>query len=205
MSITRRLFLLTACAAPLAGCGSVYETTFPAQLPLDLTRAWHVTDVQVNVPQSLTVSEDHVLIPHADIVWREDDPNGDRHAQVAVIMHDAIAAGASGLHGRFPVQLQVTVTRFHALSFEAETRLPDAGVHNIQFDIQAVERRTGKVLAGPTHIQADLPAWSGSRMRQLRQQGESQKSEIIAHVTQTIPAWLGTGPDNRASFTRLGD
>ena len=205
MSLTRRLFLLAACAAPLAGCGSVYETAFPAPLPADLTHSWHVTDVQVNVPQSLTVSEAAALIPHADIVWREDDPRGDRHKQVAVILHDAIAAGVRDLRGPFPVILQITVTRFHALSFEAETRLPDAGVHNIQFDIQAVDRRTGQVLAGPTHIQADLPAWSGSKMRQLRLQGETQKSEIIAHVTQTIAAWLGSGPDNRASFTRLGD
>lgn len=205
MPLTRRLFLLSACALPLAACGGVYETAFPAQLPADLTRSWRVTDVQVNVPQSLTVSEEATLIPKADIVWREDDPRGDRHAQVAAILHTAIVAGASGLRGPFPVVLQVTVTRFHALSFEAETRLSDAGVHNIQFDIQAVDRRTGKVLTGPTHIQADLPAWSGAKMRQLRLQGETQKSEIIAHVAQTIQAWLGVGPDNRASFSRLGD
>ena len=204
-AMTRRLFLLTAAAAPLAACGFAYETAFPAQLSPEVTRAWHVTEVQINVPQSLTVSEQAVLIPHADIVWREDDPRGDRHTQVAAIMHTAVAAGAAGLRGPFPVVLQVTVTRFHALSFEAETRLNDAGVHNIQFDIQAVDSRTGKVLTGPTHIQADLPAWSGPKMRELRLQGETQKSEIIAHVTQTIQAWLGVGPDNRASFTRLGD
>ena len=205
MPMSRRMFLLTAAAAPLAACGGVYQTTFPAQLPIDMTRAWHVTDVQVSVPQSLTVSEEHALIPHADIVWREDDPNGDRHQQVAAIMHTAIVAGASGLRGPFPVQLQVTVTRFHALSFEAETRLANAGVHNIQFDIQAVDRRTGKILAGPTHIQADLPAWSGSQMASARLQGITQKSMIVEHVTATIAAWLGVGPDNRGSFNRLGD
>ena len=67
-------------------------------------------------------------------------------------------------------------------------------MHNSQFDIQVIDRRTGKILTGPTHIAADLPAWSEKKMRQLRAQGEVQKSEIIAHITQTIQDWLGVGP-----------
>ena len=204
MQLTRRLFLLTASVAPLAACG-VYQTAFTAALSPDQSRGWHVTAVQVSVPQSLTVSEEHVLIPRADIVWREDDPTGDRHAQVAAIMHDAVAAGARPLRGAVPVTLQITVTRFHALSFEAETELADAGVHNIQFDIQVVDARTHQVLAGPTHVQADLPALSGQAMVAARARGETQKSQITAHVAQTIAAWLGIGPDVRGSFTRLGD
>lgn len=205
MSMSRRLFLLSAAALPLAACGGTYETSFPAQLSPEVTRSWRVTSVQVDVPQSLTVSEQKSLLPRADIVWREDDPNGDRHAQVAVIMQNAIAAGARGLHGPFPVILQATVTRFHALSFEAETRLADAGVHNIQFDIQVLDARSHKVLVAPVHIQADLPAWSGQQMKDARARGVTQKSMILEHVARTIAAWLGTGPDDRGSFTRLGD
>lgn len=205
MPLSRRLFLLSACALPLAACGGVYATAFPEPLSAEVTRKWRVVAVQVDVPQSLTVSEEHSLVPQADIVWREDDPNGDRHAQVAKIMHDAIAAGAKPLRGPVPVILQVTVSRFHALTFEAETRLADAGVHNIQFDIQAVDARRHVVLAGPTHIQADLPALSGAAMAQARLVGQSQKSMITAHVIQTTAAWLGIGPDNRGTFSRLGD
>lgn len=205
MPLSRRFFLMSACALPLIGCASTYYTTFPEQLAAQVTRGWHVTLVQVDVPQSLTVSEAHVLIPRADIVWREDLITGDRHQQVAVIMHDAVAAGARSLRGPLAVVLQVRVTRFHALSFEAEIQLANAGVHNIQFDITAVEARTGKVLAGPTHITADSPAWSGDKMLQLRAQGVTQKSEITGHVAATVAAWLGSGPDNRGSFTRLGD
>jgi hypothetical protein len=199
------MFLLSACALPLAACGGTYATSFPEQLSPAVTRSWRVTGVQVDVPQSLTVSEEKALLPRADIVWREDDPKGDRHAQVAVIMQNAIAAGARGLHGPFPVVLQATVTRFHALSFEAETRLSDAGVHNIQFDIQVVDARSHKVLTGPVHIQADLPAWSGQQMRDARARGVTQKSMILEHVARTVAAWLGTGPDDRGTFTRLGD
>ncbi len=205
MSLSRRLFLLSAASLSLSACVGTYFTAFPAQLPSQMTRSWHVTSVQVDVPQSLTVSEAHTIIPHADIVWREDDKSGDRHSQVATIMHDAIAAGVTDLKGPFAVVLKVQVTRFHALTIEAETQLSDSGVHNIQFDITAVEAKSGQVLAGPTHIIADLPAWSGEKMRQLRANGVTQKSEITAHVTATIKAWLGTGPDIRGSFQRLGD
>lgn len=205
MSLTRRLFLLSACAVPLAGCAGTYWTAFPEQLPAKLTRSWHVKVVNVDVPQTLTVSEVHGLVPKADIVWREDDPKGDRHAQVALIMHDAVVAGVQDLKGPFAVVINVQVTRFHALTMEAETELPDAGVHNIQFDITVVDAKSGKILAGPTHILADSPAWSGDTMHLMREQGQTQKSQIIAHVTATIRAWLGTGPDNRGSFQRLGD
>lgn len=205
MPLSRRQFLLSACALPLAGCAGVYATAFPEPLSPEVTRKWRVAAVQVDVPQSLTVSEEHALLPRADIVWREDDPNGDRHAQVARIMHDAIAQGVRPLRGPVPVILQVTVTRFHALSFEAETRLSDAGVHNIQFDIQAADARSHQVLTGPTHIQADLPALSGAAMVQARAEGVTQKSMITAHVAQTVAAWLGIAPDNRGTFSRLGD
>ncbi len=205
MPVSRRLFLLSAMALPLGACGGTYATSFPAQLSLDQTSHWRVTSVQVLVSQNLTVSEEKGFVPHADIVWREDDPQGDRHQQVATIMQNAIAAGARGLHGPEAVKLQVSVTRFHALTFEAETGLPDAGVHNIQFDIQVVDARSGQVLVGSTHIVADFPALSGEKMRAARARGETQKSQITAHVAATIAAWLGTGPDVRASFTRLGD
>jgi len=78
-------------------------------------------------------------------------------------------------------------------------------VHNIQFDIQVVDARSGQVLAGPVHIQADLPALSGAAMADARQNGVTQKSMITAHVAETIASWLGLIADNRGTFARLGD
>jgi hypothetical protein len=205
MSVSRRLFLLSCLLVPLASCGSTYKTDFPAPVPADVSRNWRLAAVAVDVPASLTVTEAKGLVPKADIVWREDDPKGDRHAQVAAIMQTAVAAGARGLRGHVPVELQVRVSRFHALTFEAERTLSDAGVHNIQFDITVRDRRSGQVLAGPTHILADLPALSGQAMKAARARGETQKSQIEAHVAATVAAWLGVGPDVRGSFTRLGD
>jgi hypothetical protein len=186
----------------VAGCGS-FRTYYDAPLSPEVTQGWRVTDVNVAVPDSLTVSEAATLVPEADLVWREDPP-GDRRAQVAAIMDRAVRQGAAGLRGNRAVRLDVTVARFHALTFEAETRLQRSGVHNITFAIQAVDARTGAVLAGPETIEASFPALSGAEMRNARQRGETQKSQITAHVARVVAGWLGTGPDPRKTFSRAG-
>ncbi|MCF1710043.1 hypothetical protein L0V05_14595 [Tabrizicola sp. J26] len=204
MAISRRILLVAgASALVLSGCAGRFKTWYNEPLSPSVTKGWHVVDVQVDVPQSLTVSEAKSLEPRADIVWREDPP-GDRRAQVATIMENAVRLGSKGLRGPRPVILQLTMTRFHALTFEAETRLSNAGVHNINFVIQVVDASTKEVLVPPIDIDAALPALSGNQMRAARARGETQKSQITYHVAQTIAGWLGTGPDARRSFTRMG-
>ena len=204
MAVSRRFILVAGVSTlALAGCAGRFKTWYAEPLSPEVTKGWHVVDVQVDVPQSLTVSEAKSLEPRADIVWREDPP-GDRHAQVAAIMENAIRLGAKGLHGSRPVILQATMSRFHALTFEAETRLSSSGVHNINFVIQVLDARSKEVLVPPVDIDAALPALSGQQMRDARARGETQKSQITYHVAQTIAGWLGTGPDVRGSFTRMG-
>mgnify|MGYP003382742350 CR=1 FL=1 len=190
----------------LSGCIGVrtFETYYDTPVPAAMSKGWHVTDVAVTVPASLKVSEEHTYEPDADIVWRE-DPIGDRHPQVAAIMKAAIARGAKGLNGPRPVRLDVTVTRFHALTFETEAvNIPGIGVHNVNFTIRVVDARTGAVLAGPTDIDAAMPALTGAEMIKARVRGETQKSQISAHVAATVAGWLGIGPDQRDSFVRSG-
>jgi hypothetical protein len=205
MSVTRRAALLGVTAVLLSACvgGGTFETAYEP-LPADVARSWRVADVRVDVPRSLTVSEAKSLLPNADIVWRE-DPAGDRYAQVAKIMDDAVTRGASGLRGSRPVVIDVKVTRFHALTFEAEQRGQNWGVHNIQFVAQVSDARTGEVLVPATDIRAELPALSGDQMRAARQKGVTQKSMITNHVAKTVAGWLGTGPDNRGEFSRQGN
>jgi len=201
-----RLFtrlLLVIAALAVTGCAQRFATSYDTAVAAEVARGWKLADVTVIVPDTLTVSEAHSLIPRADIVWREDPP-GDRHPQVARIMRDAALAGASGLGGSRPVRLEIVVTRFHALSFEAETRLRFSGVHNIDFSIRALDAQSGAVLAGPEKIAAALPAVTGPKMAEARARGESQKSQISAHLRAVIAGWLGLGPDPRAKFTRLG-
>ncbi|MDM7930972.1 DUF6778 family protein [Tabrizicola sp.] len=205
MSLSRRLALVGLSTLLLSACvgGGGFMTDYDPVSP-EVARNWRLGEVRVNVPSTLVVSEQKSLLPTADIVWRE-DPLGDRYAQVALIMKNAITLGAQGLNGSRLVIIDVTVTRFHALTFEAETRLQNAGVHNINFTAQILDARTGEVLLAPTDIRAELPALSGDQMRAARAKGQTQKSMISAHVARTVAGWLGTGPDNRGSFTRSGN
>lgn len=189
----------------LTGCGTrIFETAYDQPADPAAARAWRLAAVEVTVPKELKVSEEHTYEPDADIVWRE-DPIGDRHAQVDKIMTDAIRRGASGLKGSVPVRLDVTVKRFHALTFEAEAlNVAGIGVHNINFDITVSDARTGKRLAGPVAIDAALPALTGTEMIKARLNGESQRSQISNHVAATVAGWLGLGPDQRDSFVRAG-
>lgn len=206
MSLSRRGIFSLAFSAFLVACvgGGRFETTYDRPLPAAVTTGWRVADVRVSVPDTLVVSEEKTYLPTADIVWRE-DPVGDRRAQVATIMRNAVLRGASGLRGARRVIIDISVTRFHALTFEAELRLSNAGVHNIDFVARVVDAASGAVLAGPVPIRAELPALSGEAMRAARRRGETQKSQISAHVARTIAGWLGIGPDPRNSFSRSGN
>jgi hypothetical protein len=205
MSLTRRAALLGVTAVLLSACvgGGTFETAYDT-LPSDVTRTWRLAEVRVDVPRTLTVSEAKTLLPNADIVWRE-DPLGDRYDQVDAIMGEAVTRGARGLRGSRPVAIDITVTRFHALTFEAEQRGQNWGVHNIRFIAQVSDARTGEVLVPATEIRAELPALSGDQMRAARQEGVTQKSMITNHVAATVAGWLGTGPDNRTEFSRQGN
>ena len=206
MSVTRRVVLLGVFGSVVAGCvggGGGFETQYDP-LPPEVTRDWRLAELRVDVPRTLVVSEAKTLLPDADIVWRE-DPLGDRYDQVAKIMQNAISRGAQGLLGGRPVIIDVTVTRFHALTYEAELRGETWGVHNIDFTAQVLDARSGAVLLARTLIRAELPALSGQEMKSARARGETQKSQITAHVAQTVAGWLGIGPDNRVMFNRRGN
>ena len=207
MTLPRRTLLLGLSALALSACvggGGTFKTDY-APIPADVSRAWRLAEVRVDVPRTLTVSEAKTLLPDADIVWREDPSSGDRYDQVDKIVTDAITLGARGLRGSRPVIIAVTVSRFHALTFEAELRGPDWGVHNIDFTASVVDARTGEVLIAPTDIRAELPALSGDQMLEARRNGQTQKSMITNHLILTVQGWLGIGPDNRGEFTRQGN
>jgi hypothetical protein len=205
MSFSRRAALTVLAATFLTACvgGGTFKTEY-TPVPADAAASWRLADVRVSVPKSLTVSEAKTLLPNADIVWRE-DPEGDRHAQVAAIIKDSVTRGAQGLRGKRPVIIEVTVTRFHALTFEAELSSNDWGVHNIKFNARVIDAKTGEVLLAETPIRAELPALSGDAMVAARAAGKTQKSMITAHVARTVAGWLGLGPDNRGTFERAGN
>lgn len=203
LSRTGLRFAALALVLIAGACSSTFRTDYDAPVSSQVSRNWHVADIAILFPSDITVSEARTLRPSADIVWRE-DPAGDRKPQVARIVADAAQAATISLQGAQAVRLELTVTRFHALTFEAETKLKNAGVHNIDLIARVTDIATGEVLAGPDVIEAALPALAGPQMAEARARGESQKMHISNHLRRVIAGWLGVGPDPRGSFTRLG-
>ncbi|MEM0947650.1 MAG: DUF6778 family protein [Pseudomonadota bacterium] len=192
------LALITA----LAGCGGQFETSYDAPLAAEVSQNWSLSEVVVNVPDALTVSERNRFAPNADIVWHG-DPEGNRRDQVAVIVEDGIRAGAASLQGSEPVVMSVTLERFHAVTPRAVASAP-AAVHNISFAVQVFDASTGSALTEPQRIQADLEANVGSAAVVAAAEGQTQKVRITNHIARVTSGWLGQGADVRRGFTSLG-
>ncbi|MGC9417620.1 MAG: DUF6778 family protein [Rhodovulum sp.] len=204
MALGKRQFLAGIICGLTAGCVGTWTTDYSDAISPAVSRGWRVSAINVTVPDNLTVSEENVYAPVADIVWRGDAP-GDRRAQVAAIFERAAWQGAAGLRGPRAVRLSVDVTRFHALSDTARLRLTRSGVHDIAFVARITDARTNEVLADPEAIRADIIAYTGEDALAAEREGQTQKVRITNHLTRVFAGWLGAGPDDvRGSFQRIG-
>lgn len=189
---------LSACAtAPLetpsraaSATGSLADTgqSLAPRAPL-----FKVESVRVKVPRSLKVSERNSFYPGGDIVWREDPP-GDRHAQVARIVEDAMLRGVRGLEIEegVPAVLDIEVSRFHALTEKA--RYTTGGVHALQFTMTLRDPETGEPFGEPKFVKADFKALGGSAAVRAEQAGLTQKVRITEHLAGVIQQQL-TAPE----------
>lgn len=142
-----------------------------------------VANVIVRVPRALKVSERNSYLPRGDIVWRE-DPIGDRHVQVQKIVQDAIVRGVTPLDGPVKVNVDILVTRFHALTEKA--RYTVGGVHAITFDLAITAADTGQLIVPVRTVRADLDAFGGRQALQAEARGLTQKVRITNHLAEVI-------------------
>ena len=150
---------------------------------------YRIAQVNVNVPKSLTVTEDSVsLKPRADILWQE-EPQGDRHKQVDDIMTEALAKGVATANGPRAVVLDVTMTQFHATN--AAARRFVGGDQEIGFNYVLRDARTGENLMQPVAIRTAFKSLSGQRARAAEAAGINQEYRIRAYVAKFIAAELG--------------
>lgn len=186
----------------LSACGSIWAVDYDGADP-EVARNWRVADVVVKVPETASVSEEDIIRPIADIVWRG-EAEGDRRMQVARIVREAATAGSAGMTGGTPVRLEVDVNRFHSVSHEARAVLTRSGVNDILMDIRVVDPATGEVLASETAVEGDSPALVGRQAVEAARAGGSERARIVDHLTGVFAGWLGSGPDVRRQFFRLG-
>lgn len=200
----KQIAVAAALTLGIAGCAqNQWETQYE---PVDPARSmnWRLNDVRVNAPQTLTTTEVNSYIPDADIVWHG-DPQGDRRAQVATIVAQGIREGASGLRGTQPVNINATITQFHALTPRARAMEGNVGVHDIRYTVTVTDARTGEMLSPTQDIRADKAALVGNQAAEADARGYTQKVEITRHLAAVTRHWLGLSTqDPRGGFTRTG-
>lgn len=137
----------------------------------------------VSVPDTLIVSESNSYYPGGDIVWRGEG-YGNRREQVKAIFDDSIQLGAGPLNGAMPVQVNIEVTRFHALT--EKTRYSIGGVHSLEFTMTIIEPISGTILRGPKPISASLVGYGGQRALDAEAKGLTQKYRITQHLAFVV-------------------
>lgn len=181
----------------LASCSS-RNTSFSEEVSADVSTNWHVHDVQVIVPDSLTTSEVNILRPDVDVVWHG-DPQGDRLQQVGDILHDALEVAAESLipeNYHRPVVIEATLIQFHSLTPRARALV--GGIHKVKFSIQVVDQKTGEVLAGPTVISADEFAFGNWKAVRSDAEGQTMKIRISNRIVEVVSDWLGLAAEEDA-------
>lgn len=184
---------LSASASQSAG-------SVPSPTAVYLAAQYDVEAIRINVPRSLTVSEANTLKPRADIVWRG-EALGDRHAQVAAIFNEAITTGTSVMQTGRKVDLEIEVTRFHALT--ERTRYTIGGVHEMRFVLTVRDAATGQVLDGPRDVVADIKAAKGAAAIAEDQAGRTQRVVTVERLTQVIRRELSTRLSDEMIVARL--
>ncbi len=189
-----RIILAMTAALGLTACGGMDVATRNAPLesaPLaavDQTKpvaaSVTIVDYEIAVPRSLKSSEANMYYPVGDIVWRE-DPLGDRHAQIAAIFDQSlkIARGETE-NGALPVKVEITLTRFHALT--QKTRYTVGGVHSIAFNMTVTDPVTGAIIVPMHAVQANLKGYGGTRALMAESKGLTQKVRITKHLANVV-------------------
>ena len=172
--------LAQPAASPLVTRNSAADN---GQLVTAMRPSYNIVNVIVDVPASLSVSEENMFVPSADIVWRE-DPRGDRKEQVREILKDAISTGTAPLQGNKDVILGVKVKKFHALTEKA--RFLTGGRHNIKFDYTLFDATTGEPLTGTIRVDEVFRAYGGRRAIAAERRGQTQKVRISQHVGKAV-------------------
>ncbi|MDO9581822.1 MAG: hypothetical protein Q7J24_01730 [Desulfomicrobium sp.] len=152
-----------------------------------LAAQYEVADVRVSVPGRLKVSEANVFYPVADIVWRG-EPMGNRHAQVASIVSEAMDRGTATMTSGRKVLVEVEVTRFHSVT--EKTRYTVGGTHSVRFLLTVRDALTGQVIDGPRLVAADAKAAGGARAVAEEQTGRTQRVVVVERLAQAIRAEL---------------
>lgn len=179
-------------SAGSAAVGSPAATILAAQ--------YDVEAIRVTVPRSLKVSEANTFKPRADIVWRG-EPRGDRHAQVQAIFEEAMATGTAGMQKGQKVDIEIEVTKFHALT--EKTRYTIGGMHEMVFLLTVRDAATGNIIEATREVNADIKASGGAAAIAEDQAGRTQRVVTVERLASVIRQQLSAPVSPEQLVTRL--
>lgn len=156
-----------------------------------LENKYRIQNVTVRVPETLEVSEGNSYYPQADIVWHG-DPYGDRHDQVKAVVKAAADRAKSAAKGDTPINLDIEVRRFHALT--ERTRYTIGGLHEFEFTLLFLDARTGLPLAPPRQVETNIKGFGGLAAVRAEAMGQTQKVRITDYLSQYLLEQTAIGP-----------
>ncbi|EBA11320.1 lipoprotein, putative [Roseobacter sp. CCS2] len=169
----------------LAGCGGGAGLQGTARPQMD--RSYALRGFRFDAQAGLRIAESESFYPAADVVWRG-DPIGPRIPQIAVMFEEAATRNRAILNGSFPVDVDVTLVRFHGVT--NRTRFTVGGVYNVVFDMTVRRAGTDEVIEPTRRVAGNLDAPGGERAARLDAAGQTQKVRVTDFLTSLLRAQL---------------
>lgn len=152
-----------------------------------MDRSYRLRAFNFEAAPGLRVAESESFYPNADIVWRG-DPIGPRIPQITAMFEEAASRNIASLDGDFPVDVDVTLTRFHGVT--NRTRYTVGGVYNVVFDLTIRAADTDQVIEPTRRVVGNLDAPGGERAARLDAAGQTQKVRVTDFLTELLRAQL---------------
>ncbi len=186
--------LVTACTMPETATRNVPLSDGSINpIEAGIERSYRLSNVVLDAPEGLTVSEANGFYPIADVVWRG-DPVGNRVEQVMAMFDTAMTRADDELNGEVPVIVEITLDRFHGVT--ERTRFSVGGVYDINFDLTVIHAETGEVLEPTRRIMGELAAPGGAAALLDEQRGQTEKVRVTDYLSYLLK-------DELSGFTTL--
>ena len=167
------LLVLAACAsAPTAPTGAA--------------AAWKIDGETVRFGEGISPTATGTEY-NSNFVWDGYD-GGNRKRQVIGLFRTAIGDVAARMGGSQPVQLNVVITTFHALTSPGHTWC--CGEHNIVADLEVVDAASGSVLATQQGVYLGRVALGGIPGLVANAAGRDEIVRVREGIANGISNWL---------------
>lgn len=170
------------------------------ELIANVGSGYNVAQINITVPRSLRVSEENSFKPRADIVWHG-EARGDRYAQVAKILRDAMVQGTTGFRNGRPVVLDVQLLRFHALT--PKTRYTFGGKHELDYLMTLRDGVTGAIIMPTQKVNATVRGSGGAKADEEEARGITQTMVIREALARSIQRELSNSGARRGGLLNL--